>query len=70
VRGGLGIATVFANAVFASITGVSVASAAVFSKIAIPEMQRLNYDRKFSLGIVASSAILGMLIPPSVLMIV
>jgi tripartite ATP-independent transporter DctM subunit len=70
VRGGLGIATVFANAVFASITGVSVASAAVFSKIAIPEMERLNYDRKFSLGIVAGSAILGMLIPPSVLMIV
>lgn len=70
VRGGLGIATVFANAVFAAITGVSVASAAVFSKIAIPEMERLNYDRKFSLGIVAGSAILGMLIPPSVLMIV
>jgi tripartite ATP-independent transporter DctM subunit len=70
VRGGLGIATVFANAVFASITGVSVASAAVFSKIAIPEMERLDYDRKFSLGIVAGSAILGMLIPPSVLMIV
>ena len=70
VRGGLGIATVLANAVFASITGVSVASAAVFSKIAIPEMERLDYDRKFSLGIVAGSAILGMLIPPSVLMIV
>jgi tripartite ATP-independent transporter DctM subunit len=56
--------------VFAAITGVSVASAAVFSKVALPEMERLNYDRKFSLGIVASSAILGMLIPPSVLMIV
>jgi len=70
VRGGLGIATVLANALFAAITGVSVASAAVFSKIAIPEMERLNYDRRFSLGIVASSAILGMLIPPSVLMIV
>ncbi len=70
LRGGIGIATVFANAVFAAITGVSVASAAVFSKIALPEMERLHYDRKFSLGIVASSAILGMLIPPSVLMIV
>ena len=70
VRGGLGIATVFANAVFAAITGVSVASAAVFSKIAIPEMERLEYDRKFGLGIVAGSAILGMLIPPSILMIV
>lgn len=70
VRGGIGIATVFANAIFAAITGVSVASAAVFSKVALPEMERLSYDRKFSLGIVAGSAILGMLIPPSVLMIV
>jgi tripartite ATP-independent transporter DctM subunit len=49
---------------------VSVASAAVFSRIAVPEMQRLDYERKFSYGIVASSALLGMLIPPSVLMIV
>lgn len=70
VRGGIGIATVIANAIFAAITGVSVASAAVFSKVAVPEMQRLNYDRKFSFGIVAGSAILGMLIPPSVLIIV
>lgn len=70
IRGGLGIATVFANAVFAAITGVSVASAAVFSKLAVPEMLRLGYDRKFALGIVAGSAILGMLIPPSILMIV
>lgn len=70
IRGGLGIATVMANAVFAAITGVSVASAAVFSKLAIPEMIRLEYDRKFAYGIVAGSAILGMLIPPSILMIV
>jgi tripartite ATP-independent transporter DctM subunit len=70
VRGGIGIATIIANAIFAAITGVSVASAAIFSKIAIPEMERLNYDRKFSYGIVAGSAILGMLIPPSILMIV
>lgn len=70
IRGGIGIATVIANAVFAAITGVSVASAAVFSKLAIPEMMRLNYDRKFAYGIVAGSAILGMLIPPSILMIV
>ncbi len=70
IKGGIGIATVLANAVFAAITGVSVASAAVFSKVAFPEMERLKYDRKFSLGIVAGSAILGMLIPPSILMIV
>ncbi len=70
LRGGIGIATVLANAIFAAITGVSVASAAVFSKIAFPEMQRLQYDRKFGLGIIAGSAILGMLIPPSILMII
>jgi tripartite ATP-independent transporter DctM subunit len=70
IKGGIGIATVIANAIFAAITGVSVASAAVFSKIAFPEMERLQYDRKFSLGIIAGSAILGMLIPPSILMIV
>ena len=70
VIGGIGVSTVFANAVFAAITGVSVASAAVFSKIAAPEMKRLGYDRRFALGIVGSSALLGMLIPPSVLMII
>lgn len=70
VKGGVGIATVIANAIFAAITGVSVASAAVFSKLSVPEMNRLGYERKFGLGIVASSALLGMLIPPSILMIV
>lgn len=70
LRGGLGISTVAANAVFAAITGVSIASAAVFSKIAIPEMERLKYSMRFSLGIVASSSLLGMLIPPSILMII
>jgi C4-dicarboxylate transporter, DctM subunit len=70
LRGGLGIATVGGNAVFSAITGVTVASAVVFSQVAIPEMKRLGYDKKFALGIVASSALLGMLIPPSILMVV
>jgi len=70
VRGGLGIATVAGNAVFSAITGVTVAGAVVFSQIAIPEMRRLGYNKKFALGIVASSALLGMLIPPSLLMVV
>lgn len=70
VRGGLGIATVFANAVFAAITGSSAASAAVFSKIAYPQMKRLGYDKKFSLGTIAGSSVLGMLIPPSALLII
>jgi C4-dicarboxylate transporter, DctM subunit len=70
LRGGLGIATVGGNAVFSAITGVTVASAVVFSQVSIPEMKRLGYDKKFALGIVASSALLGMLIPPSILMVV
>lgn len=70
VRGGLAIATVLSNAVFAAITGVSLASAAVFSKIAIPQMLRFGYDKRFALGTVAGSSVLGMLIPPSVLLIV
>lgn len=68
--GCLGVATVAGNAVFAAITGVSIAAAATFSRIAYPEMVALGYDKRFSLGTVAGSACLGMLIPPSILMIV
>ena len=70
IPGRLGVATVLSNAVFAFITGVSIAAAAAFSKIAYPEMKRHGYERQFSLGCIAGSACLGMLIPPSVLMIV
>jgi C4-dicarboxylate transporter, DctM subunit len=70
VAAGLGMATVFANAVFASITGISIASATVFSRIAVPEMRRHGYSNTFATGVVAGSSVLGMLIPPSLLMIV
>ena len=70
IRGGLGIATVAANAIFAAITGISVASAAMFTKIAVPEMVRLGYSPKFAVGTVAGSSVLGMLIPPSLLLII
>jgi tripartite ATP-independent transporter DctM subunit len=70
IRGGLGMATVGANAVFAAVTGVSIASAAVFTKVAVPEMVRHGYSMRFAAGTVAGSSILGMLIPPSLLMIV
>lgn len=69
IRGGLGIATVAANAVFAAITGISIASAAIFTRIAVPEMRRAGYRAKFSAGVVAGSSVLGMLIPPSLLLI-
>ena len=66
INGGLGVATVAANAVFASITGVSIASAAVFTKVAVPEMLRFGYHPRLAVGIVAGSSVLGMLIPPSI----
>ncbi len=66
----LAIATVLGNTVFSFVTGVSIASAAAFSRIAYPEMKAHAYDRGFSLGAIAGSSCLGMLIPPSVLMIV
>ena len=68
--GRLAIATVLGNALFSFVTGVSIASAAAFSRIAYPEMKRFGYHRGFALGTVAGSSCLGMLIPPSVLMIV
>ncbi|MDP1781656.1 MAG: TRAP transporter large permease [Hydrogenophaga sp.] len=70
IRGGLGLATVAANAVFAAITGISIASASVFTKVAVPEMIRHGYTARFSVGVVAGSSVLGMLIPPSLLMII
>ncbi|WP_197918189.1 TRAP transporter large permease [Thiosulfatihalobacter marinus] len=69
LKGGLGIGTVGANAIFAAITGISIASAAVFTRIAVPEMMRHGYSARFSVGVVAGSSVLGMLIPPSLLLI-
>jgi len=70
IAGGLGMATVAANALFASITGSSIASASVFTRIAVPEMLRFGYTRQFSVGVVAGSSVLGMLIPPSSMLII
>ncbi|MDP7601029.1 MAG: TRAP transporter large permease subunit, partial [Rhodospirillales bacterium] len=68
--GRLAVATVAGNAVFAAVTGVSIAAAAAFSRIAYPQMRYHGYNRQFALGSVAGSACLGMIIPPSVLLIV
>jgi tripartite ATP-independent transporter DctM subunit len=70
IRGGLGMATVAANAVFAACTGTTIASASVFTKVAVPEMIRHGHTTGFSVGVVAGSSVLGMLIPPSILMII
>ncbi|WP_417240978.1 TRAP transporter large permease [Celeribacter halophilus] len=69
IKGGLGVGTVAANAIFAAVTGISIASAAVFTKIAVPEMRRHGYTNRFAVGVVAGSSVLGMLIPPSLLLI-
>ena len=68
--GRLAFATIIGNALFSFVTGVSIASAAAFSRIAYPEMKRFGYHKGFALGAIAGSSCLGMLIPPSVLMIV
>lgn len=70
IPGRLAVATVAGNTVFAAVSGVSIASAATFSRIAYPEMQKAGYNKSFALGVISGSACLGMLIPPSVLLIV
>ncbi|MEC7763244.1 MAG: TRAP transporter large permease subunit [Pseudomonadota bacterium] len=66
----LAVATVAGNAVFAAVTGVGAASVVAFSRIAYPEMKKAGYADSFSTGVIAGSAVLGLLIPPSVFMIV
>lgn len=70
VRGGIGMATVGANAGFAAVTGSSIASASVFSKVAVPEMLKYEYNPRFAVGVVAGSSVLGMIIPPSAMLII
>jgi tripartite ATP-independent transporter DctM subunit len=68
MRGALANATIGACALFGAICGSSIATAATFSKVAIPEMRRHGYDQAFAAGCVASGGTLDVLIPPSVLL--
>ena len=68
--GGMGIATVFSAAGFAAVSGASVATSAVFARIAIPEMLKLGYDKRFAAGVVAASGTLASLIPPSAILVI
>lgn len=70
ITGGIGMATVGANAVFAAVTGSSIASASVFSKMSVPEMLKFDYNPRFAVGVVAGSSVLGMIIPPSAMLII
>jgi len=66
IRGGLLMATIVANAIFGAVSGVTLASNAVFTKIALPELDKNGYDRKLSMGCLASASVVSVLIPPSI----
>ena len=68
--GGLAVSTVFATAGFAAVSGASVATSAVFARIAIPEMLALGYDKRFAAGVVAAGGTLASLIPPSAILVI
>jgi C4-dicarboxylate transporter, DctM subunit len=69
-RGGLGIATIISCGAFAAISGSSIATAATFSTVAYPEMQRNKYPQSFSVGVIAAGGTLGAMLPPSTVLAV
>ncbi|MET1416559.1 TRAP transporter large permease [Roseibium sp. HPY-6] len=70
LRGGLAMATIVACGGFAAISGSSLATAATMSKVAMPEMRRFNYSDKLSTASIAAGGTLGILIPPSVILVI
>lgn len=68
--GGMAVSTVFATAGFAAVSGASVATAAVFARISIPEMLKVGYDKRFAAGVVAAGGTLASLIPPSAILVI
>lgn len=68
--GGLATATIFASAGFAAVSGASTASTAVFTRLALPEMEARGYDRAFAAAVVAVGGTLAALIPPSALLVI
>jgi len=68
--GGLGVATILSCALFSAISGSSVATAATVGTVAIPEMTKRGYEKSFVLGLLAAGGTLGILIPPSIILII
>lgn len=68
--GGLAVSTVFSTAGFAAVSGASVATSAVFARVAIPEMLAEGYDKRFAAGVVAAAGTLASLIPPSAILVI
>ncbi len=69
-RGGLASATIGASALFGSVCGSSLATAATMARVAIPEMKAVGYDDRLTAGCVAAGGTLGILIPPSIIMVI
>ena len=70
VPGGLAVASVFATAGFAAVSGASTATAAVFSRVAIPHMLENGYNQRLAAGVVAAGGTLASLIPPSAILVI
>ena len=70
VPGGLAVSTVFASAGFAAVSGASTATAAVFSRVAIPDMLRNRYSKRLTAGVIAAGGTLASLIPPSAILVI
>lgn len=70
LRGGVALATVGACAGFAALSGTTLATAVTMGAVALPEMKKLNYDSALSTGVVAAGGTLGVLIPPSTVMVI
>ncbi|MDQ0314443.1 TRAP transporter large permease [Amorphus orientalis] len=68
--GGLAVATIFSTAGFAAVSGASIATSAVFARVAIPEMLAIGYDKRFAAGVVAAGGTLASLIPPSAILVI
>lgn len=70
LKGGIGTSTVMSCTAFGAVCGSSLVTASVFSRLCAPEMRKLGYDKRIAYGICASGGMIGMLIPPSILMVV
>ncbi|MCD6358688.1 MAG: TRAP transporter large permease [Dehalococcoidia bacterium] len=69
LKGGLGIATTIACTLFGTLTGSALVTAAMFTKVSVPEMRKHGYDSSFAHGLTCASSVIGMLIPPSIIAI-
>jgi tripartite ATP-independent transporter DctM subunit len=70
LRGGLAMATIWASAAFGGICGSSIATAATFAKVAYPSMKRFHYSDRLAAGVIAGGGTLGIMIPPSTIMVI